>query len=184
MSTKRHYVLISLMLVPLGSLLLFSFLWLASVVKSEPPREISPMLAQEFFPKTSLAKPPPDTFNIFHPDTSKLFTSGSSISVTVSVTNLVTGDESLLPDRFSLSQNYPNPFNGSTIIEYALTKPVRVKLEVYNVLGQKVATLVDRIQQSGYYSYNWEVTDEASGVYLYRITAGQFQESRKMLILR
>ena len=184
MGTKRHYVLVSLMLVPLGSLLLFSFLWLASVVKSEPPLEISPMLAQEFFPKTSLAKSPPDTLNIFPPDTSKVLISGSSISVTVSVTNLVTGDESLLPDRFSLSQNYPNPFNSSTIIQYTLPEPVWVRLEVYNILGQKVATLVDRTQQPGYYSYNWEATDEASGVYFYRITADQFQKSRKMLILK
>lgn len=109
---------------------------------------------------------------------------GSTISVTVSVTNLITGDESLLPDRFSLYQNYPNPFNSSTIIQYTLPEAVWVRMEVYDILGRRVATLVDGYQQPGYYSYNWEATNEATGVYFYRITAGQFQKYRKMLILK
>ena len=166
MRTRLNYVLVTWILVSLGFLLYF-FLFLTPVVKSEPP---------------------PDTLNIFPPHTSKVFASESSISVTVSVTNLVTGDESLLPGRFSLSQNYPNPFNSSTIIQYTLPEPVWVKLEVYNVLGQKVAILVDATQPIGYYRIVWEGTNSqgktvASGVYLYRITAGEFTKAKKMMLL-
>jgi len=115
------------------------------------------------------AKKPPDP-----PDSPETLGPSPSIAVTVIV----------VPNVFSLSQNYPNPFNSSTIIKYTLPEAVWVKLEVYNILGKKVATLVDSKQQPGYYSYVYGVTGRASGVYFCRITAGRFQKSRKMLLVR
>ena len=117
------------------------------------------------------AKIAPDALNIQTPE--------SNVSVTVTVTN-----EPLLPNTVSLSQNYPNPFNSSTIIRYALPEAGRVNLEVYNLLGQKVATLVDEVQQAGYYFYTWNMTDLPSGVYFYRLKTGDFEKRRKMLIIK
>lgn len=97
-----------------------------------------------------------------------------------------------IPTHFRLEQNHPNPFNPSTVIEYAIAEqagPVRATLEIYNLLGQRVRTLVDGEQAAGTYSARWDGTDDggttvASGVYLYRLTAGDFVAMRKMLFLR
>jgi len=93
------------------------------------------------------------------------------------------------PERFSLSQNYPNPFNPETEISYALPNGCRVELLVYNLLGQRVRTLVDEYQAAGHKSVHWDGTDEdgnqvASGVYFYRIEAGQFTDARKMILMK
>ena len=117
------------------------------------------------------AKIASDALNIQTPE--------SNVSVTVTVTN-----EPLLPNAVSLSQNYPNPFNSSTIIKYSLPEAARVNLEVYNLLGQKVATLVDEVQQAGYYSYIWNMMDLPSGVYFYRLKTGDFEKRRKMLVIK
>ena len=106
---------------------------------------------------------------------------GSTLAVTVTVTSLITG---ILPDAYSLSQNYPNPFNSSTVIQYELPEATWVRLEVYNMLGQAVATLVDGNQQAGFHSYNWNANNFASGIYFYRITAGKFRASKKMVIIK
>jgi YVTN family beta-propeller protein len=88
-----------------------------------------------------------------------------------------------LPTVYDLSQNYPNPFNPSTVIEYALPKEARVKLEVYNILGQRVATLVDETKSAGYYAERFDASGLASGVYVYRIQA-DIVETKKLLLLR
>ncbi len=95
----------------------------------------------------------------------------------------------VLPDRFQLSQNYPNPFNPVTTIEYALPKRSHVKINVYNILGQQVRTLVDTDKAAGYHAVYWNGTDASgksvsTGIYLYRIEAGDYTESRKMLLLK
>jgi len=101
--------------------------------------------------------------------------------------------EASLPDHFTLSQNYPNPFNPTTIIHYQLPavsdQPSGVSLKVYNILGQEVRTLVDKKQLPGYYSVEWDGEDSsgrdlASGVYIYRIQAGEFVQSRRMILLK
>lgn len=93
------------------------------------------------------------------------------------------------PTDFGLRQNFPNPFNPTTIIQYALPKTSRVKIEVYNILGQKVRTLVDDTQEPGYKSINWDGKDDggsevSSGVYFCRIQAGDFVKNRKMTLLK
>ncbi len=98
------------------------------------------------------------------------------------------GDAST-PERFSLSQNYPNPFNPETEISYALPNACHVELLVYNLLGQKVRTLLDEHQAAGHKTIHWDGTDEkgskvASGIYFYRIQAGEFTNARKMILMK
>jgi len=100
------------------------------------------------------------------------------------------GNENKIPLRFSLSQNYPNPFNPTTAISYQLPVVSEVELNIYNILGQKVATLVSKKQPAGTYKVEWDAAPAsggqgvASGVYLYRITAGKFIETKKLVLLR
>lgn len=97
--------------------------------------------------------------------------------------------DSIMPGRLSLSQNYPNPFNLGTTISYSLERKAEVDLTIYNLLGQKVATLVNTTQPAGNYSVRWNgVTSSgnvaATGVYFYRLTTGEFRETRKMLLIK
>jgi hypothetical protein len=92
------------------------------------------------------------------------------------------------PNKFDLSQNYPNPFNPETIIQYQLPKASQTKLIIYNILGQKVITLVDKHQQAGFYSIKWNGKDEsgkkvASGIYLYRIQTKNFTKVKKLILI-
>jgi hypothetical protein len=115
----------------------------------------------------------------------------AQVILTVTVLNLAVSvtDEEVLPDEFSLAQNYPNPFNPSTMIEYSLPRDAHVELTVFNLLGQKVRTLVDANQEAGSKSIAWDGTDAggndvASGVYFYAIRAGHFVAVRKLMVLR
>ena len=93
-----------------------------------------------------------------------------------------------LPEAYQLEQNFPNPFNPSTTIRYQVPagsgSSVAVRLEVYNLLGEKVATLVDEHQQPGHYQISFEANRLASGVYVYKLQAGSFVRVRKMMLLR
>jgi len=94
-----------------------------------------------------------------------------------------------LPESFELSQNYPNPFNPSTTISYNLPRRSDVTIEIFNLLGQRVRTLVDESQSSGPHQVEWDGTDEtgspvSSGVYLYRLKAGESVQSKKMMLLK
>jgi hypothetical protein len=94
-----------------------------------------------------------------------------------------------LPKEFGLSQNYPNPFNPTTVIEYALPKSAHVTIEIYNLLGQKINVLVDENQKIGFYRVDWDGKDKdggelASGIYFYRIQAGDFVKCKKMIMLK
>jgi len=88
------------------------------------------------------------------------------------------------PYRFDLRQNYPNPFNPGTEIRYELPAAGKVVLEVYNLLGQRVTTLVDEPQAAGDHAVHFEPRNLPSGMYIYRLKAGRYIESRKMLLLR
>jgi len=89
-----------------------------------------------------------------------------------------------LPKEFSLSQNFPNPFNPITQIKYALPQDCDVKLTIYNILGRKVASLVDGKQRTGYKTIRWDAGSFSSGIYFYRLQAGDFVQTRKMVLIR
>jgi len=91
---------------------------------------------------------------------------------------------SKLPSSFALRGCYPNPFNASTTIGYDLPIASKVMLEVYNLVGQKVATLVDDYQQAGYKSINWNAAQVTTGIYYYKLTAGEFVSVKKLTILK
>ncbi len=98
-------------------------------------------------------------------------------------------DLTLRPEEFDLRQNYPNPFNPITVIQYALPKAFEVKIEIYNILGQKVRHLLDELQEPGYKTVQWDGKDDSgvevsSGVYFYKIEAGDFVECKKMTLLK
>ena len=99
------------------------------------------------------------------------------------------GDLQPLPDRFSLEQNMPNPFNPSTAIGYQLPEAGMVRLAIYNLLGQEVRVLVNETKQAGSFTATWDGADAlgrrvASGIYLYRIQAGSFSATKRMLLLK
>jgi hypothetical protein len=89
-----------------------------------------------------------------------------------------------LPLEYTLEQNYPNPFNPSTTIKYAITEDGFVKLAIYNMLGEEVATIVNNIQKAGRYEVNFNASGLSSGVYVYRIEAANFTASKKLMLMK
>jgi len=88
------------------------------------------------------------------------------------------------PGKFALKQNYPNPFNPSTNITYSLPKASNVRLEIYNSLGQRVQTLLNTHKAAGTYHILFKADHLTSGVYIYRLTAGDFTKTKKMVLLK
>ncbi|MDP2302841.1 MAG: T9SS type A sorting domain-containing protein [Ignavibacteria bacterium] len=127
-----------------------------------------------------------------HPVTNELIlgTHGRSMykinidSITTSIGNLGSG----IPEGFSLNQNYPNPFNPSTTIKYSIPFVSQVKLKVYDLLGNEIAILIDKVLTKGEHSFKFENSNLSSGVYIYKLesksSVGKFQLSKKMLILK
>ena len=94
------------------------------------------------------------------------------------------GDLKQLPKGFSLGQNFPNPFNPSTEISFNLPKQSFVTLKVYDVLGRNVAELVNEEKSAGIYTVTWDANKSASGTYIYTITAGDFTQTKKMILIK
>jgi PKD repeat protein len=94
------------------------------------------------------------------------------------------GGATIVPEEFSVSQNYPNPFNPITNIDFTLPTSSHVVVSVYNILGQEVARLADGYFEAGDHSVQWDAGQNASGVYLYRIEAGEFTTTKKMILLK
>jgi Tol biopolymer transport system component len=92
--------------------------------------------------------------------------------------------ENSVPTHFSLNQNFPNPFNPSTLIQYTIPNASNVKIEIFNITGESVATLVDGFKSEGYYEVSFNAGDLPSGMYLYRISAGTFVQTRKMILMK
>lgn len=90
----------------------------------------------------------------------------------------------LIPEEFSLGQNHPNPFNPITEIGFSLPVACQVSLDIYNIAGQKVASVADGQFEAGNHSVIWDATEQASGIYFYRLRAGEFVETRKMMLLK
>jgi hypothetical protein len=104
-------------------------------------------------------------------------------------TSAVYGDSATRPKRFYLGQNYPNPFNSQTRIAFFLRSPAETELEVFNIMGQKIRTLVHQTLAEGQHAVPWDGLDDhgrsaPSGVYLYRLRVGQEEITRKMLLLK
>jgi hypothetical protein len=89
-----------------------------------------------------------------------------------------------VPDKFSLSQNYPNPFNPSTRIDYNLPVDTKVLIKLYDNTGREVAIIVNSTQSAGYYSVQFNGENLSNGVYFYRITAGDFKQVKKMILMK
>ena len=89
-----------------------------------------------------------------------------------------------LPTHYSLDQNSPNPFNPTTKIAFSVPGPASVRLEVFNVAGQRVAVLIEANLPAGYHTVVWDAGELASGVYLYRLAAGEFMATKKMVLLK
>jgi len=104
----------------------------------------------------------------------------AKLSLVVSVQENV----SSISERFELVQNCPNPFNPGTTIAYRLPEASEVRLTIYTITGQEVTTLVSDHQEAGHYEVTWNGNEFASGVYFYRLKAGEFVETRRMVLLR
>jgi hypothetical protein len=89
-----------------------------------------------------------------------------------------------MPQKYALSQNYPNPFNPTTTISYSIPERSSVELKIYNSIGEEIAALVNTVKEPGKYTVKWNASGLASGIYFYKITAGEFAESKKMVLLR
>ncbi|MBD3168560.1 MAG: T9SS type A sorting domain-containing protein [candidate division Zixibacteria bacterium] len=111
------------------------------------------------------------------------------VELTDDISGVDDGMHSALPERYRLYQNYPNPFNPATTIVYDLANDSDVKLSVYNLMGQRVKTLVDGGQKAGSYSVKWDGVDDSghpvsSGVYFYRLQTGDYDAARQMMLLK
>jgi hypothetical protein len=111
---------------------------------------------------------------------------GSQLTATavVSVVSTVSVDNEELPTAFALEPNYPNPFNPSTTISYSVPEPTRTRLVVYDMLGRQIALLVDEINAAGTYELQFVARQLPTGTYFFRMTAGDFQKTRPMVLVK
>ena len=93
-------------------------------------------------------------------------------------------DEDLLPTVFKLEQNYPNPFNPSTIIKFAVPERSNVLIKIYDILGSEVVTLVNEEMDAGWYQKSFDAYSYSSGVYLFRMEAGTYLSTKKMMLIK
>lgn len=112
-----------------------------------------------------------------------ILTTNSRIA-TVTVQPDLAVEENGIPTAFELFQNYPNPFNPTTNIKYALPKESRVRIAVFNILGQEVATLVNSVMPAGYHSVDFKANNIPSGMYIYKIETESFSQVKKMLLMK
>jgi hypothetical protein len=99
-------------------------------------------------------------------------------------TDIDISEQSAFPDTYYLYPAYPNPFNATTTIVYQLPAASHVKLEIYDIRGAKVATLVDDAQPAGKYTFQWNADTYASGIYFYKLTAQNYSKIRKMILVK
>ena len=107
-----------------------------------------------------------------------------TIPINFTISGTVSNEEELIPTEISLDQNYPNPFNPSTNITYSISKAGAVSLEVYNIQGQKVATLVQAQQAAGEYSVTFDASNLSSGIYIYSLKTGSASISKRMVLVK
>ena len=105
------------------------------------------------------------------------------------ITDVKDEKEVSLPKNFGLTQNYPNPFNGQTNIEFQISSQSNVKIQIFNILGQKIKTLLDEEKSPGYYTKIWDSRNDFgdsmnSGIYFIKFNSGKFAETKKMTLLK
>jgi len=105
-----------------------------------------------------------------------------NLFLNTTISSAVTDNSSELPSGFYLGQNFPNPFNASTTISYQLAEPTVVRLSVYNLSGQLIDELVNEQQVSGYYSISWTALKQKSGIYFFKLSAGEFTFTKKCIL--
>ena len=96
----------------------------------------------------------------------------------------LTTSESVIPEVYSLGQNYPNPFNPETTISFGLPEAANVRIAVYDLLGRQVALLVNGYREAGMHEVSFDAADLSSGLYVYRIEAGDFTAVKKMILMK
>jgi predicted deacetylase len=123
-----------------------------------------------------------DSLNNHYGNKIKYLTLGQAANIFRQQTPTHIINSELVPVEFALYQNYPNPFNPATRIQYQVSSSSHVSLKVYDVLGKEVATLVNQEMQPGYYAVDFRAKSIASGVYVYRLVAGKFVSTKKMMV--
>src|ERR1035437_5380448 len=108
----------------------------------------------------------------------------ANIVTTTVATNIIGADPQQIPVQFTLGQNFPNPFNPETKINYSIAKEGHVKLTVFNAIGNKVATIVNEYKPAGNYSIQFNGSNLASGIYLYRLESGNYSAAKKFILLK
>jgi polyhydroxybutyrate depolymerase len=128
----------------------------------------------------------PDSIKII-PINVKIFSHGQYFwtdTFEIDLTSSAINQQNIIPLSFKMSQNYPNPFNPRTIINYELPIMNYVELIIYNIIGDKVVTLISERQEAGYHQVEWDASGLASGVYYYRIQAGNYTDVKKMIFIK
>lgn len=120
----------------------------------------------------------------FFQDSLTIYLDAESGAVLHTIMTVSNEDEIQIPEEFKLLQNYPNPFNPSTNIPFTLNEASRVEISIYSILGQKVATLTNEVYPEGSHSLRWNAQSLSSGMYIYRMRAGSFVQTKKLMLLK
>ena len=127
-------------------------------------------------------------FDIFFPfDALKGYAVGSNGSIVMTTTGGITYINKIsseIPNSYSLSQNYPNPFNPITVISFRLAVNSFTSIKIYDILGREITTLVNEMLSPGTYEVEWNAGNYSSGVYYYKLSAGEYKETRKMILIK
>tara|TARA_B100001758_G_C18221097_1_gene510306 strand:- start:20 stop:892 length:873 start_codon:yes stop_codon:yes gene_type:complete len=129
------------------------------------------------------------SYTIEASDEEFIISSNTTGNFVLTRTFLSTHDNNLIPKAFTLHQNYPNPFNPTTRIQYDLPESKFVNINIYDVIGRKIKLLVNNVQDAGYRSVYWDATNNlgqpvSAGMYIYTIQAGEFVQTRKMVLMK
>jgi hypothetical protein len=108
----------------------------------------------------------------------------SAAAMEVRIGSPLVSTERVIPQTYGLFQNVPNPFNVHTMIGYDLPEPTHVRLTIYSLTGQQVATVVSRHQEAGRYKVRWDASGLANGIYLYRLEAGRYTKTKRLVLLK
>jgi flagellar hook assembly protein FlgD len=111
------------------------------------------------------------------------------MTVNFDISDMLSIDGSAIPEEFALHQNYPNPFNPVTSIQFDIPEQSEVRMDIYNLMGQRVATLINNTLEPGFHAVKWNGTNDfgnqlSSGMYIYRISANNFTSVKKLILMK